>query len=47
MLRISVDSVRLYEGDDPNYELWLTMVVDRVNEKNRAEAAKMKRGTKK
>lgn len=30
LLGISVDTVKLYEGDDPNYELWLYALTERV-----------------
>jgi hypothetical protein len=38
-----VDTHRLYSGDDPNYELWLSAVRSRVNKTNEIEASKMKK----
>lgn len=43
LLEIPVDLTRLYEGDDPLYELWLADVVDRVAQVHRAQEAEMKK----
>lgn len=40
ILGVMVDTFRLYEGDDPNYELWLMTLLDRVYETRRREASK-------
>lgn len=32
MLGLPVDTARLYDGDDPHYELWLWAVVDRLKD---------------
>jgi hypothetical protein len=42
VLRIPFDSVRLFYGDDPNYETWLMILRDKVNATNAAEASKAK-----
>jgi hypothetical protein len=40
-----VDSLRLFAGFDVLYELWLEMVVDMVNDTNRAAAERARRKT--
>lgn len=35
LLGIPADTGRLYDGEDPDYLLWLSQVVDRVNESRR------------
>lgn len=30
LLKIGVDTGRLYDGDDPHYEIWLSALRDRV-----------------
>jgi hypothetical protein len=42
MLRVPFDSHRLYSGDDPDYELWLMGLADRVSATIAAEHAKMR-----
>lgn len=37
LLEVPVNLDRLYDGDDPNYELWITEVVDRVGAVHRAK----------
>lgn len=37
LLEIPVDPGRLFDGDDPNFELWLSTVVDLVNSKRREQ----------
>lgn len=37
MLGIAVDPGRLYDGDDPLFELWLMSVVDKVHATKRSE----------
>lgn len=46
LLEIPVDLNRLYDGDDPLYELFLVGVVDRVAEAHRAQEAEMKRNSR-
>lgn len=46
LLRIPFDSWRLFDGGDPNYELWLHMVIGRVNTTNRINNEKAKKGAK-
>jgi hypothetical protein len=45
LLGISVDTGRLYDGADPGYELWISSLVDIVNEtlarEDRKQKAKM------
>lgn len=40
VLGIPVDTYRLFTADEPYYEMWLTMVVDKVNETNRRQMKK-------
>lgn len=37
MLSIPFDSHRLYRMDDPMYELWLSVLIERVDVSNRAK----------
>ena len=43
LLEIPVDLNRLYDGDDPLYELFLVSVVERVADAHRAKESEMKR----
>ena len=43
LLEIPVDLNRLYDGDDPLYELFLVSVVERVADAHRAQESEMKR----
>jgi hypothetical protein len=43
LLEIPVDPGRLYDSDDPAYLGWLGQVVEQVNSRHRAEAAKAKK----
>lgn len=43
-LEVPVDPGRIYDGEDPMYELWLTSVCDRVEALRRQAADKMKAG---
>jgi hypothetical protein len=45
-LRIAVDPGRLYDAEDPNYLLWVSMLVDRVSAANRQAKAEAERGAK-
>lgn len=38
MLEVAVDPGRLYDGDDPYFEIWLSTVLDRVNAKKREQS---------
>jgi hypothetical protein len=44
MLRVPFDTFRLYDGDDPEYELWLSVVADRVEDTLREQNAVAKKG---
>lgn len=44
LLGIPFDPIWLYEKDDPNYELWLWGLIERVAETKREQAEKAKRG---
>lgn len=37
ILRVTYDSSRLFDGGDPDYELWLHEVCEKVSATNRAE----------
>jgi hypothetical protein len=43
---LSVDTTRLYDGDDPYYELWLSALIDRLIETKRSAAAAQKSKTR-
>ncbi len=40
LLGIPADTGRLFDGDDPNYELWLVGLVERVNHTKRTQEKK-------
>jgi hypothetical protein len=42
MLEIPVDTGRLYDGDDPYYELWLRTLAQKVEVTKRAQAQQAK-----
>jgi hypothetical protein len=46
MLGIPVAPERLYDGDDPYYELWLSQVLDRVLDSKRQQAEAERRAAK-
>lgn len=44
LLEIAADPGRLYDGDDPLYELWLMGVVERVEAAHRSARQREKQG---
>lgn len=44
VLGIAADPGRLYDGDDPFYELWLMGVCERVEATHREAESRAKRG---
>jgi hypothetical protein len=38
VLGISVDTYRLFSGDDPHYELWLSLLAEKVQATHRNSA---------
>lgn len=43
MLEIVVDLPHLFHGDDPNYELWLVALMERVANTRRQQEQKAKK----
>lgn len=41
LLGIPIDTWRLYAGDDPDYELWVSLLVDRVTSSKRRMAKEL------
>jgi hypothetical protein len=48
LLGINIDASRLYDGEDPHYELWLLALIEEVSDMRRKiaeeERRQMKRG---